>query len=657
MTLKNKSKSNLTIEKLAALSLDQKVFQFNMVELEVGYDELVSKGVLKEKGVLVVIVPSLEFSRTLFFLTSSKLGLNAEKGMIHSLEFVQQVEEYYRSSEKAVIGITQHMSSLFKYLLVEGNIEFESVLEEIIPFFEREKNLNFIRQFNAVFFESLPLLNISTKVIIQIADFVIPKIKTNTEINTSINLLTKAIESLCSDDEKRADEFINTFLTKTSPSQLVFAAAIAGKYHSSKFEINFLKKLAKEEKNHSPIIAAISALKIDSEIQGSALVDFVESLNLQEERLLIDVPIFFARLIVNKNLAGSNLINRSFYALKSLINNPSINVKQSSLRSLLIIDGFDLEVGDLLTSLGTDITRKEFGFLIANILSSRKSPKYFFDVVKAYSIFGKSFPVDLFEYPISHFLNEAANDFSTGVIELLIHDEGSIRLSGSKIIKSASNVYGNFTFAVDLLTLPPLDQYKLWVSVLHSDFDIERALPAVISIRKSQSQFVAEVFKLKLEYEIENYGSIIIEILEDHADPNDTDDNELLARLKLKNEHVIEKLKLKSAISEFNPYLTQSKLINSFNNTWGAKFNNSIQKSVDKGSILRQMATTIILAKGGGWKHEDEATDKIGKLAKIETGLVLPRQHTISPNKYDYEIKAWYIEDWTKQFKRWEAII
>jgi hypothetical protein len=327
------------------------------------------------------------------------------------------------------------------------------------------------------------------------------------------------------------------------------------------------------------------------------------------------------------------------------------------LHNLRLVEGHDEKISQLILSIGAEVTNRDLHDGISNALGGRSQPKCFFEFVKAHASYGKKFPVDAFDYPIHHFLAENPEEFSRELIALLIHDHGLVRLAAGKILKSAGHPRRQFKFAIDLLTLAPLDQYKLWVSVLHMDFDIERALPIVLPIRKSSSTFVADVFKLKLEYEIENYGSPIIDILEKYADTSDPDDQMLIVRLNEKNEHVTEMMRRKSAVKELNPYYTQSKLMKEFDEIWRTKFNSSIQMSVNKGSIISQLATTIILAKGGGWKDEEDANGQIGQLSKVGASMTLPRQHSISPNKYDYEIKTWYIEDWTKDFEKWEATI
>ncbi|MFW0717389.1 hypothetical protein [Pedobacter sp. N23S346] len=647
----------LTLEELAKVSITKKTFQFGRSDFNYDYKKLVKLGNLDEQPDLVLIIPTEEFISVFFKAISSQLNFKLNKDFAASLEFIQQVEKYYRENNRVVIGITEQINSLLKYLLVKSALEHASNFEDVIPMFESQDKVFLLHQFNQVLFENLPVLDLPVKHVIKLSTFLIPKMESNVYYNASISQIGIGITQHSGLQETIADEYLNYCLSEPGIPTLIFAAVIAGKYHVTGNNPQFLQVILKDEKTHLSIVTAVSAFKIRDEKQALEIIDLIELINPQTDELLMGMPLFYVRLIGNSNLSGTTVINKSFSALQDLILQPNIALKQLLLHNLRMIDSHDVEISQLILSIGTEVTNKVLHDGISNALAGRNKPKCFFDFVKAHASYGAKFPVSAFDYPIHQFLDETPEEFSMELIALLIHDDGPIRLTAGQILKSVNHSRLQFNFAIDLLTLPPMYQYKLWVSVLHMDLDIERALPIVLPIRKSSSKFVADVFKLKLEYEIENYGIPIIDILEKYADHSDPDDQALIVRLKEKNEQITEMMRQKSAIKELNPYYTQSKLMKEFDEIWRAKFNSSIQKSVDKGSIISQLATTVILAKGGGWKQEDKVNSQIGQLSKIGASMVFPRQHSISPNKYDYEMRTWYIEDWTKDFKRWEATI
>ncbi|WP_285008835.1 hypothetical protein [Pedobacter faecalis] len=647
----------LTIKELAKASIAQKTFQFAKSDFNYNYAKLLTKGILAEQEEIISIVPIEEFTKIFFSSMSSELKFKLNQDFRATLDFTQRVENYYREDDRGVIGMSRQINSLLKYLLIVSRQKHGTDFQEIIPMFEAQEEMPLLRQFNTVFFENLLDLNLSVEQIIKITSFLISKLQTSLYHNDALIQIGNAISRHSSSREDIADEYLGYCMTEPNAPVMLFAPAIVGKYHSTGNKCDFLKAMIVEAKTHLPIITAVSAFGIRDEMEAHAVINVIESISPHKYELSIGLPRFYIKLLGNNNLIDTAVIDKCFSALQALLKGSDLRVKQQVLHNLRLVDGYDEKINELVLSIGEEINNGDLHDGISNALAGRSSPKYFFRFVEAYVAYGKKFPVSSFDYPIHHFLNEAPEEFSSELISLLIHDLGWVRLAAGKIMKSIYHPRRPFNFAIDLLTLPPLDQYKLWVSILHMDYDIERALPIVLPLRKSSSSFVADVFKLKLEYEIENFGVPIIDIFEKYADPNDPEDQALISRLKEKNEYVTEMMRHKSVIKELNPYYTQSKLMKEFNEIWNSKFNTSIQKGINKGSVISQLATTVILAKGGGWKQDGEVDSRIGKLSKIGASMVFPRQHSISPNKYDYEMRTWYIEDWTKDFKRWEAIV
>ncbi|HEX5153631.1 MAG TPA: hypothetical protein VFW07_19415 [Parafilimonas sp.] len=91
---------------------------------------------------------------------------------------------------------------------------------------------------------------------------------------------------------------------------------------------------------------------------------------------------------------------------------------------------------------------------------------------------------------------------------------------------------------------------------------------------------------------------------------------------------------IKSSIKELNPYFTHPKHINFYNKLFYTKMSQSVNKEVEKNSLISILAAdTIQLAKGGGWKISNRK--EISKLGSVGTSFSLPRSYFINPNEYE----------------------
>ncbi|WP_367209307.1 hypothetical protein [Sphingobacterium sp. R2] len=81
-----------------------------------------------------------------------------------------------------------------------------------------------------------------------------------------------------------------------------------------------------------------------------------------------------------------------------------------------------------------------------------------------------------------------------------------------------------------------------------------------------------------------------------------------------------------------------------------------LEEQVDKSSIVRQLATTINLSKGGGYL--DKVTGKVMELKKLAYEKQFPAIYFSDPENIDAERMNNISQlDWSKEFKECEAII
>ncbi len=228
------------------------------------------------------------------------------------------------------------------------------------------------------------------------------------------------------------------------------------------------------------------------------------------------------------------------------------------------------------------------------------------------------------------------------VIELLLDNKAYIRHLGMSIFDRLSPDSG-YLFKNDILKFEPLEQYKLWVSLCGSLKEPKNFLPCLLPLLQSKSETVKECFIYKLEQYSEDYGGHIIELLQDKIGIHVT--QQILDRIKNYSDNFYaSNLDAKNKIIELNPYYTHNKLFVEFNAMYRRDFSKKINKGGQKNSFLSQLATTVQLGKGGGWRIGDR--EEISKLGSYGHSFVLPRSYFIFPDKYDMEMGVEMREDW-----------
>lgn len=234
-------------------------------------------------------------------------------------------------------------------------------------------------------------------------------------------------------------------------------------------------------------------------------------------------------------------------------------------------------------------------------------------------------------------------EYDTMLITFISSHKANIRFIGL-------DMYNEYTaghkFNKNILDLPPITQYKLWLGITQDYKEPKYLIPALIPLLDSKSEIVKEAFICKLEEYTENYGQQIVEILEQHMDKGNTQHQVTIERLKkYMNDFYAKNVLPKKEIQELNPYYTHNKLFMNFNRLHYKTLNNRMQKSVGEKSFLSSLAKNVQLAKGGGWKMKDR--DEITKLGLIKSGFSLPRDYFIFPDNYEMKESKKMQTDWT----------
>lgn len=231
-------------------------------------------------------------------------------------------------------------------------------------------------------------------------------------------------------------------------------------------------------------------------------------------------------------------------------------------------------------------------------------------------------------------------EFDNMLIDLLTDNNARLRFIAMDIFDNLP--YNKFN--INIIELEPIKQYKLWVSLCHTYKEPKHIIPFLIPLLESGSITVKESFVTKLKEYSENYGGHLTEVLEESLDINNQNHQQILKSIvDYMNDYYDKNINVKRNIKELSPYHSSNKILNDFNNFFNKKMRRGINKETDANSFLG-FATTIQLAKGGGWKRGEN--NEIMKLAKIETSMALPRNYFIDPNRYELEESQEQQIDW-----------
>lgn len=186
------------------------------------------------------------------------------------------------------------------------------------------------------------------------------------------------------------------------------------------------------------------------------------------------------------------------------------------------------------------------------------------------------------------------------------------------------------------------------VSVTSHFREPKEDIPFLIPLLNSKSKTVKELFIAKLEHYCEEYGELLINVLDESLDLVNPSNIELLNGLKAFlnrfNQGVIQ---VKQGVKELDPYYVHSRYIHQYTKSFHKNFIKGLEMSRDENSFFGQIPTTVV-AKGGGYSLG--ADRGISKLSKFESSFALPRSYYINPVAYELFEYQEVRKDWAEDY-------
>lgn len=653
--LKNKPQLQESISQLITYIIDKKKFKFDKSEFQFDISELEKNEILVYDDRKFQVAKNNMFYFLFFLHYKNNLSFTLSDDIDAAIEFVETVDEHFNVERTVLNGRTEFFKNFRAFILIAINREFNSdFISYVLSLNHDSKN---IYKFNSAFCDSLTDLYLLPKIVFTILSHLYSEINTEAMMNLNTGEITNSLRKYASFDTAKGRELLEISGKEDLYQPNLTIGTIAGIYDTDREKFrNELNALIKEDKYHESIIIALSRVKLLSIEESNKNFDLIQSIHPVNETTFYSLSRFYSGTLENVGIVDDILIQKCFNKLHELIIHPNQNIRGSVLHEIRFLKGYDKEISELLVVLlvTTDYDTK-FDKAISDVFFQRNEVIFFSGFLIQYARkFKLSIDIKKFDSAIDHFQDKEP-DFSRELINLLIHDEGEVRFIANRILTTLSSLQYIYKFKFDILTLPAIEQYKLWVSVMDDFREPKYSLPLLLPLINSKHEVVQEAFICKLEELTESYFSSVIKEMKNELDLTSPHNQNIINRVQAYLDKFCIEIDKKRGIKELDPYYTQSKLINSFHKKFSSKWNEQTDKTVNENSIFSMLATTVILAKGGGWKHEKHS--EVSQLTQFSTSFSLPRESFIEGEFFDWYFRNKFIENWIEKFKQWEATI
>lgn len=661
LTYKNKLASNTSlaadIDKLIQEIVNQRKFTFNRKELNFDTSGLESNQIIHlNEGKFEITDSSLFFHKFCYYY-SKKISFTLSNDVDEALVFMDKVSEEFSS-----IGYTPGISSFFRnfttFMLFAIHQEFNLDFREYIKGLNKETSQDKLYKFNSPYCNIVPYLQTTIEIIYENLFHLLNEVTDETvRFNANVGEIRIALTEYCKSNIQNGLQLLTHSLQQNPVSDNLCSAILQGIYQLDKVLYwQKVEEISTTPKHRLSVIVALSSTEIETAEEAKNQFNLINSfINLTEAE---QINLFqFYQNRINSDVVELGLKTSCFAKIEGLIIDPNQNIRQFVLLGLPFIKKFDSEKIDLLKKLvlTADFDKQQFA-LFGKALMFNKFLKGFSELTRVYALkYRLDFDIKIFESIIYNFENDQPEAFSLELIQLLTDDQGEIRYFGNRILSYLTPLNDKFLFKTEITKLTPLTQFKLLISTLSDIREPQSSLPMLIPILYSSSTVVREKFISKLELLSEEYGSSVIETLEAELDLNASEEKKIYDRIRVYCDNFWSQIKVKKHIKEFNPLYAESELYTLHSKNYGKKINQELTENIDKNSVFAQFAHTVILAKGGGWKHGE--TSKVEQLPEYSAKLQLPRSYFIAPESYNLNFTKRRRENWKDKSKEWEAAI
>lgn len=648
--LKLNKELDLNLELIVDYSIKNKILIFPPEIEGIDLDFLHAAKILKQNQV----DDNLKFAFKFFEKYKENLEIELNEGFSSYTQALVQIEEDF-TNEKHVQGFSKLERELWATAIIESNENNGETFVKYIESLNLETHQKELHLFYAGYSGALPWIQIEVDVFCNNAQRLIKWTNEENDYNLPLGRLLNGIRNKIYEDSSFGIRCFKYVLELKDFEVDLLIPIITGLYE--KFGIDFYEKhfdkLVLIEPFSTAIFCGLANIGSVSNIEARLFLSIYQKAKNENSEILIHLSkLLFAILNSSDFHDDSHHKESCVKCLEEMLAVDNPNLIRYILRESEYVENQDNALQMLVVKLINQphFQVKEYLWRIDHIIRNTKEIEFFEHILFALAENWKYKEVaKKLNSSIHEFLGKQKKEFDELLIRLLIQNKPYYRFVGFDIFNSVTPLDGCYIFDSDILSLEPLNQYKLWISILVGYREPKSVIPCLLPLLKSKSQFVKEVFICKLEEYSENYGGGLTDVLRNKLDINGTETKIIYERIeKYMNDYFAVNAKVKNGIKELNPQYTQNKIFKEFNQSYSRKMSRIIKKASDDGSSFLKYITKVQLLKGGGWKMEGR--DDISKLADIGPSWSLPRCCFIEPEHFDWEQGKELTRDWDDNY-------
>ncbi len=617
----------------------QKKLQFLIDEIQIG-PSLFENGILKIENDKIRISDYKTVSIHFIEKYKQKFNFSIGESFEKNAEFISDVEKDFKGKR----FISEYLlleKEIWKLIVKESNSNYECSFSDYLKSMNPDDKPDGVYQFMEAYSILLPELKLSENEII--SNFLILEeiTKSEAEYNIDLGNVLNGIRNLSKSNYNCGLKLLKKSIDVQNRNDILISAVITGLYENRAVDFfkSVLAELLLKEENRNPIFFGLSKISNISEPDCKLLLELIEQYKDVDTLTISVLSLVFT--VLRSDHASYHQF--CFSHLELAVENE--NAAYFILRNLNLQEFYSEEQTKIIVKL---INQDYF-----SIEKYMSAIAHVFWYLKDFDCFKKIILSVLHVFPFKDFIGKLQNFLHTVdkekvdvfMINLLTDNAAEKRFTGLEIFNEMSR-HNPYRFTFDILALPPLLQYKLWV-VLTGDFHQPKdRLTALLPLLDSKSELIKESFLCKLEELSEDFGGNILNVLEENLDTSNLMYSSMIERIKnyISNFYDIN-TNVKNSLKELNPYHTHFKHINTFNNFFHKNMGKTINKGARENSFLSIIGTkTVQLSKGGGWRFGNNK--EIGQLSSFGTSFTMPRSYFVDPNQYDMEKGVMIRQDW-----------
>lgn len=649
------SDSVKALKALNSLIIAKKKFIFDRSDLIIDLAVLVKEGVVVLENEKVKVISTVRLSYIAFLQFQSEFELVEFRNLNELFDFLDRIDLFFDT--KNFQGRSQYIGDINTIGLFVHFDGLKESFEDFVLTWKREPG-NAMYLFAIAYGRILPFLVEDADSIFDI----VCKILLNLEFdkkdvfNLSIIELYKAINQFAIKQSESAKKMLSLCIQNPEgPGRALISPIVSGLLSKDIAFLDEIEGLSRLPICQEPVTDALSRTELPTKEKIKKAISIVSSLENDSIDFAHRKLEFFISVIQNGKSETED-VGYSLGELRQNLLSKEEKIWHHALRMVNIIRNKEEKKTSLLIEfIQQDHFDKNSIPTIGHIFFDFEECKYFFDFLTAYAT---KWPYNLHDgiFNDAYYLRDKRPvDFDVHLIDLMIHDLGNHRLIGSRLFGNLSFHQGLQEFSYDVNMLPPIKQFRLLTAILEDVHEPKYTIPFILPLLNSESDIIVEILISRFELLADDFGSAVTKVLIEKLDLNIPGDKRCYDRVEERMLEFASYLKLKNSLKDLNPWYSESKQFNYFIRLYQHEFGRKLSKHVDKNSIFMQFASTVILAKGGGWKHP--RTNEVSQLGKFESSFSLPRSYYVSPDNFEFERKLAIVENWSELFNEWEAIL